>query len=88
MKVSLVEYDAMWIGRLLTLWRGIKIIIRLRERESKLLQKYEFQSVGPLLPFENFMSVLMSPGQVTGPSQGESSGGASTLMPLDLHAFL
>ena len=31
------------------------------------------------------MSVLMSPGLVTGPSQGESSGGAATLMPLDLH---
>ena len=44
--------------------------------------------VGPLLPFEEFTSVLMSPGLVTGPSQGESSGGAATLMPLDLHAFL
>ena len=32
------------------------------------------------------MSVLSSPGQVTGPSQGESSGGAATLMPVDLHA--
>jgi len=30
----------------------------------------------------------MSPGEVTGPSQGESSGGAATLMLLDLHAFL
>ena len=29
------------------------------------------------------MSILVSPGQVTGPSQGESSGGAATLMPLD-----
>ena len=45
-------------------------------------------SVGPLLPFEGVLSVLMSPGQVTGPSQGKSSGGAATLMPLDLHAFL
>ena len=34
------------------------------------------------------MSVLMSPGQVTGPSQGKSSVGAATLMLLDLHAFL
>jgi len=30
----------------------------------------------------------MSAGQVTCQSQGESSGGAATLMPLDLHAFL
>jgi hypothetical protein len=44
--------------------------------------------VGPILSFEDFTSVLMSPGQVTGPSQDESSGGAATLMPLDLHAFL
>ena len=45
-------------------------------------------SVGPLLPFEDFTSVLLSPGQVTGLSQGESSGGVATLMPLDLPAFL
>ena len=45
-------------------------------------------SVGPLLPFEDFTSILVSPGQVTGPSQGESSGGAATLIQLDLHAFL
>ena len=45
-------------------------------------------SAGSGLPFEDFTSVLMSPGQVTGQSQGESSGGAATLMPLDLHAFL
>jgi len=45
-------------------------------------------SVGPLLPFEDITSILVSPGQVTGPSQGESIGGAATLMPLDLHAFL
>ena len=37
---------------------------------------------------EGILSVLMPPGQVTGPSQGKSSGGAATLMPLDLHAFL
>jgi len=42
---------------------------------------------GPLLPFEGILSVLMSLGQVTGPSQW-SSGGAATLMPLELHAFL
>jgi len=47
-----------------------------------------FMSVGPLLPFEDFMSILVSPGYVTVPLQGESSGGAATLMPLDLHAFL
>jgi len=45
-------------------------------------------SVGLFLPFEDFTSILVSPGYVTGPSQGESSGGAATLMPLDLHAFL
>ena len=45
-------------------------------------------SVGPLHPFEDFTSILVSPGYVTGPSQCESSGGAATLMPLDLHAFL
>jgi len=44
--------------------------------------------VGPLLSFEGILSVLMSPGEVTGPSQGKSSGGVATLMPLDLHAFL
>ena len=44
--------------------------------------------VGPLHPFEDFTSILVSPGYVTGPSQGESSGGAATLLPLDLHAFL
>ena len=41
-----------------------------------------------LLPFEDFISILLSPGKVTGPLQGESSGGAATLMPLDLHVFL
>ena len=45
-------------------------------------------SFGPLLAFEDFTSVVVPPGQVTGPSQGESSGGAATLMPLDLRAFL
>jgi len=44
-------------------------------------------SGGPILPFEGILSVLMSPGWVTGPSQGKSSGEAATLMPLDLHAF-
>jgi len=34
------------------------------------------------------MSALMSSGLVTGQSQGESSGGAATAMPLDLHIFL
>ena len=32
--------------------------------------------------------MLLAPGQVTGLLQGKSSGGAATLMPLDLHAFL
>jgi len=50
--------------------------------------KKDIESVGPLLPFDDFTSILVSPGQATGPSQGESSGGAATLMPLDLHAFL
>jgi len=45
-------------------------------------------SVGTLLHFEEFASILVSHGLVTGPSQGESSGGAATLMPLDIHAFL
>jgi hypothetical protein len=45
-------------------------------------------SVGPLLPFEDFTSILVSPGQVTSPSQCESSGGATTLMPPDLRAFM
>ena len=33
------------------------------------LQFLSILSVGPFLPFEDFMSVLMSPGQVNGPSQ-------------------
>jgi hypothetical protein len=37
----------------------------------------------PLPPFEHFTSVSMSPEYVTGPSQGESGGGAATLMALD-----
>jgi hypothetical protein len=32
-------------------------------------------NVGPLLSFEDFTSVLLSPGYVTGLSQGESSDG-------------
>jgi len=47
-----------------------------------------YLSVGPLLPFEDVTSNLVSLGQVIGLSQGESSGGAVTLMPLDLHAFV
>jgi hypothetical protein len=42
----------------------------------------------PLLLYEDITSILVSPVYVTGPSQGESSGGAATLIPLDLHAFL
>ena len=53
-----------------------------------LITQMRLKCVGPLLPFEDFMSVFLSPGEVTGPSQCESSGGAATLMPLDLHAFL
>ena len=45
-------------------------------------------SVGPLLTFEDFMSVVMSPRKVTCPSQSESSGGTTILMPLDLRVFL
>jgi hypothetical protein len=41
-----------------------------------------------LLSFEDFTSVLLSPGVVTGLSQGNSIGGATTMMPLDLHAFV
>ena len=41
-----------------------------------------------LLLLEVLTSILLSPGQVTGLSQGKSSGGAATLMPLDLHALL
>ena len=33
--------------------------------------------IRPLLPFEGILSVLMSPGQVTGPSQGKSIGGVA-----------
>ena len=59
----------------------------MREKAIK-LSRVVILSVSPLLPFEDFTSILLSPGWVTGLSQGESSGGAATLMPLDLHAFL
>ena len=42
----------------------------------------------PLLLFDDFASVLLSPEWVTGLSQGESRDEAASLMPLDLHAFL
>ena len=42
-------------------------------------------SIGPLLPFEEFRSVLNVPWIGYRPVAGLSSGGAATLMPLDLH---
>ena len=66
---------------LVLLHKKISLIIINNQKNTKL-------GVRPLLPFEDFMSILVSPGSVTGPSQGESSGGVATLMPLDLHAFL
>jgi len=45
-------------------------------------------SVGPLLPFEGFTSILVFCGYDTGTSQGKTSGGAVILMPLDLHDSL
>jgi len=71
-------------------WFGLRDTTWTAQCTRKLtFHKYDIlKSVGPLLPFEDFTNILVSPGQVTGPSQDESSCGAATLILLDLHAFL
>jgi len=56
--------EIQWFGLRDTTWTA-------HYTRSLTFRKYDIlKSVGPLLPFEDFTSILVSPGLVTGPSQG------------------